>query len=447
MRQADVRASFSAEAVHCESSASLSASPSGCCAAGVHSALLLGEGSFTFARALHAARPELLLVASGLEQEGEARALWQAGPQLDALLPPHGRGSTVAVAHGVDATRLERDAPRLLSLLASLALPSGKVCSPRPAGFDRVLFTFPHSGAKGRIQANRALLSHFSASVAASGLMSSGGAVEVTLAAGQGGTPLDALSLEREADDEEKHAREANGVNASAASPRRRRPRAAGDTWQLSFAAADGGLVLCSAEVFDALGWAALGYAPSGCWRGLGKGTRAHGFRTHAAVAHVLRPQGGGPSVTCPFPQETFAFDASLWLRAPRSADGGGGDESAALLACTAGDVLVAARRVLASAPLPIAILESVAPALGDADSLWRRQSDGVASVCLRFRYAPAAGAAWSPARAKAAHAQVLAALPSACGAVDAVRTNADQRAPPNGSDETTGFGCHVTGG
>lgn len=59
----------------------------------------------------------------------------------------------------------------------------------RDAAFGRVLFTFPHSGVKGRIERNRLLLAGFFREAPA--VLAQGGQVELTLARGQGGTPLD----------------------------------------------------------------------------------------------------------------------------------------------------------------------------------------------------------------------------------------------------------------
>ena len=141
--------------------------------------------------------PSLELTASSLELEEDARALWGAGPALAAL-----DAARVTRLHGVNATLLEHNAQ-----LAGQQ-------------FDRVLFTFPHSGAKGRIHVNRALLAGFARSVTAAQLVAPGGAVEVCLAAGQGGTPVDGEALRA----------------------------APGDSWQLGLQAAEGGLVLASAR-------------------------------------------------------------------------------------------------------------------------------------------------------------------------------------------------------
>lgn len=95
-----------------------------------------------------------------------------------SLLPPTHHTSlqpqpTHASAYVPAATKLDSE-PRLLG-----------------AAFDRVLFSFPHCGVKGQIHRNRDLLAGFFRAVGSSGVLAEGGQVEVTLARGQGGTPLD----------------------------------------------------------------------------------------------------------------------------------------------------------------------------------------------------------------------------------------------------------------
>jgi hypothetical protein len=266
----------------------------------------LGEGNFTFAAALAATHPSLAIVASSLESRSESETLWGAGPAL-AALREHGH----AVLHGVDATALER--------------------SPlRGATFDAVLWLFPHSGAKGRVQSNRELISKGCKSV---GCQLNTGAFEVALAGGQGGTAADGEAQ-----------------------------RAFGDTWQIPLAAAAGGLLVTDAERFDEAAWTVAGYRASGCWRGLGKGTRDHRFRTREALVHTLRPPSQG--VETPWPV-TFVYHASFWI------DNESLHESLLLPEalklgrfCTGG------------------VLHAV-----DVVNTWRRPTDGRKSICLRFSY------------------------------------------------------------
>jgi hypothetical protein len=287
------------------------------------------------------------VTASSLESEQVARELWGAGPALAALA-----AARIRLVHGVDATALEA------SPLAG-------------ERFDRVLFTFPHGGAKGRIQVNRELLAGFARSLRASCALAPGGAAEVSLVAGQGGTPADGEAL-----------------------------RAAGNSWQLGLQAAEGGLVLAAATPFDHDAWAACGYLSAGCWRGLGRqsSTREQGFRTAAAVVHTLLPQGA-PGALAPWP-ERFIFDVSLWLAGSFWPD-----------ALAAGAV---APQAFADEVLRVARAAVGVDALAEASvvNVWRRPADGRLSFCVRLVYcAPAR--ALSAAGALALHEAVREALPT----------------------------------
>lgn len=192
--------------------------------------------------------------------------------------------------------------------------------------------------------------------------------MEVSLVAGQGGTPADGDAR-----------------------------RDAGNSWKLAEQAAAGGLVLAAAEAFDHAAWASLGYASAGCWRGVGRPERPSrelGFRTAAAVVHTLLP-AGAPGAVAPWPSR-FAYDVSLWL-------GGSWDA-------------VAERTPLAFAEEVHRVAQSVvgADALGDSAgvvNVWRRPADGRLSVCVRLTYcAPAR--ALNAAAAAALHDAVRQALP-----------------------------------
>ena len=320
--------------------------------------LLLGEGNFTFAAAVAARHPSLHVTASSLESEHDSRQLWGASPALDALDEARARR-----LHGVDATKLEASA----------------VAGER---FDRVLFTFPHGGAKGRIHVNRALLAAFARSLAVAELLAPGGAAEVCLAAGQGGTPADGDCLRA----------------------------APGDSWQLGLQAAEGGLVLAAAEPFDDDGWRQLGYSSAGCWRGLGRPqpTREHGFRSRAGVCHTLLPEGA-PGAVSPWPTR-FDLDVSLWV---------GGHWPAQLAA--EGDAPQALADAVAAAAAATVGADAVAGA--SVVNLWVRPVDGRTSLCIRLHYcAPAR--AMTHAGVLLLHDAVRAALPAALPVQ--LRTRAD---------------------
>jgi hypothetical protein len=329
--------------------------------------LLLGEGNFSLAAAFcrRHAGTDVRVVASSLESSSEARSLWGAGPALDVLAELPG----VDVLHGVDATALE---------LSEL----------RGEAFDAVAFTFPHSGKKGRIQLNKSLLSAFALSLQKAALLREPfGHAEVTLAAGQGGTPADGS----------------------------KRRSFAGDSWQLALNVAAGGFLVTDAEHFNHDGWTSLGYRASGHYRGLGRGTMDKQFHSTAAVVHCLIPEGR-PGAVSRWP-EVFELDASFWV-----AD-----------AAWKGALVAHMGDATASPGVPHAFADAVCetsrravgPHLSGVSvvNLWQRPADGMVSMCLRFRYS-APELAMTHVRARAMHEAVKECLQGTMRV--SVRTRAD---------------------
>ncbi len=232
---------------------------------------------------------------------------------------------------------------------------------------------------------NRALLAGFARSLRAAAALVPGGAAEVSLAAGQGGTPLDGAAR-----------------------------RVSGDSWQLGLQAAEGGFVLAAAEHFDTAAWEACGYAAAGCWRGLGRErpTRQLGFRTAAAVVHTLLPVGA-PGARAPWPEQ-FAYDVSLWLAGPWPRALASGDVPPQAFA---DEVLRAARAAAGADALQSASVVNV----------WTRPEDGRMSFCVRLLYCAPAGAL-TAAGALAMHDAVRAALPALLPVQ--LRTRADALEP-----------------
>ena len=288
------------------------------------------------------------VVASSLESSEEARSLWGADPALVQLAQLPG----VDVLHGVDATALERS-------------------ELRGEAFDAVAFTFPHSGKKGRIQLNKSLLASFALSLQKAALLRDHGHAEVTLAAGQGGTPADG-------------------------SKRRSSP---GDSWQLALNVAEGGFLVTATEPFHHDGWTALGYRASGHYRGLGRGTMDKQFRSTEGVVHCLLPEGRPGAVSRW--AEVFELDASFWVA----------DDAwrAALAAHLQGDTADGPDVVQA---FTHAVCDLSRRAVGQHLSsvalvnLWQRPADGRLSACLRFTYA-APELAMTHARALTMHEAV----------------------------------------
>ena len=190
------------------------------------------------------------------------------------------------VLHSVDATKLHtRESP-----LHGLDAPVNDGNDDRKR-WDRVLFTFPHIAGKGKISKNRDLLRGFFESVGA--VLAPNGVVEVTLVAGQGGTPADGVHL-----------------------------REYGNTWMASEQAAKGGFVLCATELFDAESWSECGYTPTGHWRGLTSGARA--FVAKEGVVHAFARPTEMPAThaRCPHPV-THRRAFSIWISNEESENSG----------------------------------------------------------------------------------------------------------------------------
>lgn len=175
------------------------------------------------------------------------------------------RGGAVVLG-GVDATQLP-------SSLHRAAAGDDAASAAVRGGFDRVVWNFPHHGGKGRIQANRALLADFFGCVGRVLRDVDDAEVQVALAAGQGGTPV-----------EHRDAR-----------------RAVGDTWQIVEQAAASGFVLAAVHEFR----------PVSGYRSVGRRSKASGFRTARARTHVFRREGRGVEPLFP---PTHVHDVTFWV-------------------------------------------------------------------------------------------------------------------------------------
>lgn len=233
-------------------------------------ALVLGDGNFTFSLSLSkqlslsaagGADGKPRLVATSLETLEQVLCRSSAQETLSAL----GACPGVKLLHGVDATELESCQP-----LKELELM-----------FDVVVFNFPHSGGKNKIQLNRELLRGFFVSVTTSGLLSQRGEVHVTLCAGQGGTPGDSVD------------------------------RGYQNSWKVTEMAAEGGFVLSRIEPFSLTDHP--GYAPTGY-----RGHTDKGFCVEGALTHVFKfPSPSQPSLHPP----RYQHDISFWWHNKESFD------------------------------------------------------------------------------------------------------------------------------
>lgn len=234
--------------------------------------LLVGEGDFSFARALvrvtsaaagmvareTSSMSSVTITATSLESASVIRQAWRGASNVDALAA----APNVRVEHGVDATALLETFER--------------------GTFDRVCFMFPHIAGKGRINRNRELLFGYLSS--ARDVLAPNGLIEVALAPGQGGTSVDGSAL-----------------------------RDYGNSWQAYTQGAEAGLVMIDVAPFDDAAWRALEYESRGHWR---SAEAERGFRTEQGASHVFcreheRPDGA----FCEYAQ-AFERDCSIWCRA-----------------------------------------------------------------------------------------------------------------------------------
>ncbi|XP_037077962.1 uncharacterized protein LOC119099020 [Pollicipes pollicipes] len=185
--------------------------------------LFVGEGDFSLTRSLfeHHSLPKDAIISCFSEDLTE-----EAAENAEYL-----SSAGISVITGVDATCLEKhpDISRHT--------------------FDYIIFNFPHTGHKMKIQLCRTLLRNFLCS--ASSLLTAQGQVWVTLCAGQGGTAGEVA------------------------------PRAWSDSWQLTAQAAAAGLLLRRLEPFRPELYP--GYRPTG-----NRGRQSRTFHTGRGVIHVL---------------------------------------------------------------------------------------------------------------------------------------------------------------
>ncbi|XP_007883099.1 ferredoxin-fold anticodon-binding domain-containing protein 1 isoform X2 [Callorhinchus milii] len=173
------------------------------------SALLVGEGNFSYSAALcHSAEPGSLLVATCFQSEPEATGHEDTARNIARLLQ-----AGAEVHFQVDCTRLQEN-PALKGRL-----------------FDRIIFNFPHCGRKAGVRRNRELLAKFFLSCADT--LAADGSVTVALCSGQGGTAADLPMREWH------------------------------NSWQVVALAAEGGLILTDVLPFDhthCSGYTSTGY-------------------------------------------------------------------------------------------------------------------------------------------------------------------------------------------
>lgn len=230
--------------------------------------LVLGDGNFSFSLSLckqllleqsvsgaatAGARSEDKVIATSFESL--ERVLQR--PLAEEALRELSRRPGVRVLHSVDATRLEQ-CEEIMSL--------GLI-------FHVIIFNFPHTGGKGRIEQNRALLRDFFISVSKSSLLSNEGEIRLSLCRGQGGTLQD------------------------------HPVRGHHNSWKLTEMAAEGGFVLCQIKPFIPSEYP--DYTPTGY-----RGITDKGFSLEGALMHFLKyPDVAQRSLHPP----TYEHDVSFW--------------------------------------------------------------------------------------------------------------------------------------
>jgi len=210
--------------------------------------LIVGDGNLSFSLAMARAFPRMRLVCTTYDAEDFVLKKYGAEEVIRELVE---RGA--AVHHGIDATALQQT-------LASKQGPNFSA--------DCIVFNFPHHPGKGRIQRNRDLVRDFFLS--ARTVLAPHGQIRVSLAAGQGGTPID-------------------------------KPRLWGDTWQVTEQGAIARLLL--AEVYPFL-------APPGYYC-RGYKSQDKGFHLTGALQHVFIPQEQGAQGLYP---AAWPHDISFWV-------------------------------------------------------------------------------------------------------------------------------------
>lgn len=206
--------------------------------------LVVGDGNLSFSLALSRIFNNIELIATTYDSRDLVQNRY-ASREIIAELESSG----AQVKHEIDAT----------DIAAGLG-----------ASFRAhyIIFNFPHHPGKGMIQRNRDLIRRFFQSAA--GHMEEGGEVRVSLAQGQGGTPVD-------------------------------KQRVWGDHWQLTAQAACAGLILKEVhEFFPPPGYTSCGY------KSMNKE-----FRLQNSLEHVLVPDDRGVRALYP---PTWTHDISFWV-------------------------------------------------------------------------------------------------------------------------------------
>jgi len=219
--------------------------------------LILGDGNFSFSlsllEGLCSTRHDFKLVATSLEAQSDVMRRKQAEDNLTKL----SQSENTYVFHGVDCTKLA----------------SHEALRDIGPTYDRVIFNFPHTGGKSKIQCNRNLLKDFFVSLSESQLLSKAGEVHLTLCHGQGGTP---------------------GEDSQ---------RGYENSWKAVEMAAEGRLVLDRVEPFNAFEYPE--YTQTGY-----RGHSDKGFSVDHSLCHVFRkPLPDVPSLYPP----CYTHDISFW--------------------------------------------------------------------------------------------------------------------------------------
>ncbi|ETW01844.1 hypothetical protein H310_06415 [Aphanomyces invadans] len=232
-----------------------------------HNVLIVGDGNFSYSKALtnsfqRDGIPPSSIIATSLDSHDDIEYMYPSAAASLSFL----RAAGVRVLHQVNAT----------------ALANYKTAFNVHAGFDRIVFNFPHfadgGNTRNKISKHREFLKEFFMSCQS--VLAPGGQIWLSLCEGQGGTPADTLQ------------------------------RNEGDTWQVVSCAAAGAMLLLDVVPFPYAELSSLGY------NSVGYRLQDRAFRSEFGLIHIFGQESPIAGNRSRFAQ-TWSRHVSFW-RGPR---------------------------------------------------------------------------------------------------------------------------------